>query len=60
MLLTGLGALDHAGKAGGGEGRSPLEDEWRLRLLLTLKLPQRPQFVAKDGVRAGRAFLGPA
>ena len=56
------GALDHAGEAGGGERRAPLrrEDERRLRLLLALKLPERPQFVAKNGVRAGRALLSPA
>jgi hypothetical protein len=47
------GALHHAGKAGGGEWRAALgrEHEGRRWVLLALKLPQRPHFVAADRVR---------
>jgi hypothetical protein len=55
-------ALDHAGKAGRGEGRAALRREYerRLRLLLTLQPSQDAYLVAPDRVRAARAPLGPA
>jgi hypothetical protein len=44
-----------------GERRAALrgEHERRFRILIALKLPQRPRFVAEDGMGAGCALLDP-
>jgi hypothetical protein len=56
------GALDHAAEVRRRERRAALgrEHERRFRVLLALKPPQRPQFVADNRMRAGRALLDPA
>jgi hypothetical protein len=54
--------LHQARKASRGEWRAAFgrEHERGLGLLFALKPPQRPQFVAQDGVRAWGALLDPA
>jgi hypothetical protein len=48
------GALDHPGKAGGGEGGAAFrrEDERRLGILLTLETAERPELGAAVAILA--------